>query len=695
MSEKVGVKGILKQENNVYKNLKFILDRSGESYQEIRDQIKHTLNLIERLKESDDEVICKPDTNETTFIYRIDNSKETEEAIRIGLNDLKSTIPFVLALNKSIQSITCEGVKYEILKNEEIEDSQFKIITIINSEGRMHEVLIKKYQKIYIAILVEKQKNNLYKVLPFPTNMPKLFCKFPLIGTEDYSFPVIINAPEFDIEKDRNAIHEGNQENNKIIQISIELYKSLIELACKNSWLNLYNLCYLNKDTKSSIQKNNNKNIKEIFEYMKIVDVNLRGKHYGRCAIKEYNYSENKNENLIAIPTAKKDFRDTFWELINTLGCYYIPTKESYIQWNAIFETNIDIKTINDHLIKDKDLWYIKDKFSGNGCDIFTWLNSYYLFWINVEGKENFIDNGYVLNQNYKFIKVSKAYLDKDIDEDLKDILVNLEDDIKETLLAKEINLGEESILESRDNTYVSNQIQNKVNRILSDETINNTKRSKETQLIFNKITDWFLKKSQESEQLFDTLYNKRNLLSTPEENIRRFKIAEKIESNNITYEQLDDIIENRNKIAYIIDNLDDLSGDEIKQQLKHIPKKSEFGFEKFKEMQERAIKNIYNYVSSLSVYELDENLEKWNESRYFDTVFKAKRNGQDIRIIIRPSDDNKIIFFNDEELEALDDTDYELWTDDDQGNTRIVTLGDIIKTTGISVIPLRNIYIK
>lgn len=87
--------------------------------------------------------------------------------------------------------------------------------------------------------------------------------------------------------------------------------------------------------------------------------------------------------------------------------------------------------------------------------------------------------------------------------------------------------------------------------------------------------------------------------------------------------------------------------------------------------------------------------LEIWKETSYSKTVFWAKKNGNDIRIVVRPSDDDKIIFYYEQEVAAMDDTDYELWTDNGDGNTRMITLGDIIKTTGISVIPLKNLNPK
>ena len=58
---------------------------------------------------------------------------------------------------------------------------------------------------------------------------------------------------------------------------------------------------------------------------------------------------------------------------------------------------------------------------------------------------------------------------------------------------------------------------------------------------------------------------------------------------------------------------------------------------------------------------------------------------------LIRPSDLQKIIFYYEEELEALDDYEYQLWTDNGEKQS-MITLGDLLKTTGISKIPLKKI---
>ena len=104
-----------------------------------------------------------------------------------------------------------------------------------------------------------------------------------------------------------------------------------------------------------------------------------------------------------------------------------------------------------------------------------------------------------------------------------------------------------------------------------------------------------------------------------------------------------------------------------------------------------RSIKNVYEYLKNHKDYILPSTLEEWKKNSFSETVFSAKYKKQEIRIVIRPSDLQKIIFYYEEELEALDDYEYQLWTDNGEKQS-MITLGDLLKTTGISKIPLKKI---
>lgn len=687
LSEKVNISGVFKQSDDVHKNLNLVINRTGTSYAEIRNTIKDTLNIIENLKQDDSENIKNLDRRLTKFHYDC-STQETKEAIRIGLEDLNKTVPFVLALNGSISSISYSGTEFKIGTDRHLGD--YRVVEVIKKSNEImdrYNILIKTENEVSIALLVQEIDTQKIRILSYPDNFPKLFCKFPLVGTENFSFPVMINCSKFDVEKDRNGIHEGNHDNNIYLKTAIKLYEDLISLACKNKWEDLYNMCFTPKKINNSLQENLYKTIKLKYEQLPIVDVNLNGVYSERAALKN-----NNSEHQIGVPICdKEELSDEFWELINSFALFYIPTKNSYLKWSKLSECKIDISNISNNYMKSKSLGEFRQKFHGKTDDIFTWLNKFYDLWIKIKGEDSFIREVWALNQSDKFVEVSKVSVDDNIDIVLKKILIDLGDTITESLLVREVKLPEKIIQKRIDNKYVAKKIQDKINHILSDETLNNTQRMPENQAIFNKLTNWFLENPDLSEKLFDQLYNKRNLLSTPEENIRRFKIAEKIESNNIKYEELDDIITNHNKITELIGKFNDLSYEEIKEQLNHISTYSPYAHENFNSMLEIAIKEVYNYLKD--DYQLAHSLDEWDKQKYSDTVFPGIKNGNEIRIIVRPSNQDKIIFFYDEELEALDDTNYELWTYNGQGITRIITLGDILKTTGITMIPLKNIY--
>jgi hypothetical protein len=690
ISERVNIKGVFKQSGDIYKNLDFVIDRSGTSYQDIRNTIKDTLNLIEKLKQDETEAITELDKRLTKFHYNDCNSDETKEAISTGLEDLNKTAPFVLALNKSISSIEYSGIKFRV--NNCRQYSDYQVVEIFKHTNEIIErfnILIKSENEVSIAALVQEIGSQKYRVLPYPNNFPKLFCKFPLVGTEHFSFPAIINCSKFEVERDRNGIHEGSQENITYLNTAVKLYDELLNYACKNEWEGIYNLCLLPKKNNSSVQESLHKTIKQKYEKLPIVDVNSEGFYSGRAALKN-----EELVNIIGVPICEKEeFSDNVWEIVNSFALFYIPTKETYLMWSKISESKIDISYLNNQHMKNKDLTHFNQNFHGITDDLHTWLQKYYHLWLKIKGEESFTREVSVLNQNGEFVEVSKISIDDNVDDELKKILIDLGDNITERLLVREVTIPDHIINKKTDNIYIAKKIQDKINHILSDETLNNTQRNPENQAIFNKLTNWFLENPEVSEKLFEQLYNKRNLLSTPEENIRRFRIAEKIESNNIKYEQLDDIIDNHNKIAELIENLGNLSDEEIKEKLNHISSKTTYANEKFNLILEEAVEKVYNYLNDISSYQVAHSLDEWKREKYSDTVFLGLKDGKEIRIIVRPSNQNKLIFFYEEELEALDDTNYELWTDDGLGNTRMITLGDILKTTGITVIPLKNIY--
>ena len=94
-------------------------------------------------------------------------------------------------------------------------------------------------------------------------NVPRLFKGFPLIGTENFSFPAVINSFGFTPTEDRDGVYLGqsdndaNIENQAVIEEAGELLVCILLFAAESGWQNIYELAkipaiseqnWLNKD---------------------------------------------------------------------------------------------------------------------------------------------------------------------------------------------------------------------------------------------------------------------------------------------------------------------------------------------------------------------------------------------------------------------------------------------------------------
>ena len=76
--------------------------------------------------------------------------------------------------------------------------------------------------------------------------MPRLFCDFPLIGTEDFIYPVVINSPFFNPTEERNGIYITDRsdniivENKKLLIEARDLYLNLLSYSATHNWQNLW-----------------------------------------------------------------------------------------------------------------------------------------------------------------------------------------------------------------------------------------------------------------------------------------------------------------------------------------------------------------------------------------------------------------------------------------------------------------------
>ena len=103
-----------------------------------------------------------------------------------------------------------------------------------------------------------------------------------------------------------------------------------------------------------------------------------------------------------------------------------------------------------------------------------------------------------------------------------------------------------------------------------------------------------------------------------------------------------------------------------------------------------RAKSNIINFLYEHEDYTFD----KENLQFIGNTIFRVQKLGHEIYIIARPSDFEQVILYYDAEIDLLDfDKDCELWVESETDPIpKKITLGRILKLTGVNKIPLRSL---
>ena len=692
LSEVVGIHGSFVRENDTVTDMNFTINRTAEDYSDIKVETENMLKELERLNSSTSET--KEKTNITKFVYNMGGSFESNEIVHQGVEDLKATLPYVLAFNQNIYSININGETFERESSESTPDNIRKQILSFKSsnmgEVNLRYLLYLEGDNASVACPIEYDfENDFISFLPIPENMPKLFCDFPLIGSEKYPFPIIMNSGFFEVEIDRNDIRDGNEENKEIIKEAVSLYKRIIKGCAKFSFTrDEYNICFLNKSKPTGLQKYCYDEIKKFIEKKSLIPIDTLLDNYQRIS-----YLNDSGEVQAFFPHAKKEENDIlFWTLCNDGKLNNIPTQETFLGWKRVFGGNVYLRDINSTLEKKciseclPEVHEVENKYE--------WLDKFYSLWIKDEGIEQVIKSVLVPTQVGTFHPINEVFYDANINADLKEILFDLDISHKKKLLSREISAFDsyyqKKAVRIKNTENYAEEIGIQVTGILSEENVNPGKRSLEVQATFNKLTDFFLREPELSERLLAKTLSKRMLLSSPEETLRRMTIAERVDKNGIDIEGLDEILNNQQKISDILEN-PQLDGDQIRELLKHVVRSTPEMRKHFEGLINRSVSNVHSYLVRAPQYKVPEKLEEWKASQYTETIFPIIKDEKELTIVIRPTDGEQIIFYGDGELEILDSAEYELWTDNG-AEQKMITLGDLLKTTGISKIPLKKL---
>ena len=455
LSKRVEVNGVLEDQDTeppVYKRFSLQLDRSASTPDDMIAKVYKSYEVFEAL---DDGVLCpdlvdyKPCKDfDTSFKY--DLKAQGLDIAKVGINNLYNALSYALIFLPKIKSVTVideiesTQAKYSIALEKEV-SSGIKVSTIQVDKGietssvKIASVSDSK-QTMTLAVPLEEESDKL-SIAAFHLETPKLFCDFPLVGSEQFSFPVIFNSPLFNPSEPRDTVllderdDEKRQFNKAIFERCLELYSNFLDYASEH-WQNTYLLASSAVPErvdrawyKRSIQQPLRKKILET----PVVDTCQQE----RIPLTQARIPHHRSSTQVV----------ELWRLAIALHSTSLPTEAHVLGWyeiiDADWEKDFSIKlryTLNDlvqDVAKEGCLSQLAKRLAKSEAETLDWLNQVIAFaQLDSAAVSSKLLNTYPIipNQYGNFQSLGKLSKDSNIPEAIKYVLKILGEDWKQQL---------------------------------------------------------------------------------------------------------------------------------------------------------------------------------------------------------------------------------------------------------------------
>jgi len=438
-------------------------------------------------------------------------------------------------------------------------------------------------------------------------------------------------------------------------------------------------------DLNNSIKESNDSNISVVCDYLVSLFTN---DNIPEKRLSIFDFSQKIYPADFTQKRELKYYDDRIWEESDKKSLFFIVSKIS--EYQTVEKAVEELEFENSKIFNE-------------------WLNKLVSFLIK-EGFEYNINrekHPILPNQNGDFCTKDNLFLDAgDIDNELKDISKELGYDFREELLESSIFLV---LPENRtyDIENVAEKISANIKPLLRD--VDKRKEYKET---LKKFYLWMDENRIKAEMYFSDLFEKRFLFLEDDDiskNIKKAKALDKLlEEHGI--ESIDDLrvqlskLQNSNNLdnnefdkiditKEILASLGISSPEELEEAFKNPMISSRFYhtstptsemFFYAQNLIQRTKENIIKFLQNHPDYDCDD-----IEETAPTTLAGIIKNGVSIQIVTRPSDNGEVIVYYSSEKDTLDTDNSELWVDNGINKPHILTLGRILKSTGINRIPI------
>ena len=433
LSRKISVKGFVFH-NGIHRKFDIILDRSGDSSEDLIPKIKTALEHISQIENNQ---VFPIDYNyennrteqsfDTSFEYKLLSDKSKKWA-NDGIDDLVNTLPQTLVNLKKIKKVTVvnNGIQ-EVYEKKKVDNKNGFTSYEVQISNQDSKKFI-SYGRNEITLAVEV---NSFKPITLIENFgkqPNLFRDFPLIGSEKFYFPYILNGHTFNPTEDRDSIvlHSDESkeaiENRKSIENAISVSQEFTQWLIDNNAINRHICAYTRRPELKSKWEDFSKN------WFSEIQTNWRKQ------LIELPLFETEKGDIIDLKNAiipedgdSKEFKEEFYELSKPIfSSNRVPKKNKYFDWLKILGPKSDkeqrenwgvnltkngenlAQIIND--FKDKEGLLNNSELVNIGV-LNLWLIGLYDYLIKTQQTDLLSKYALIPNQYGVFKKLNELYL--------------------------------------------------------------------------------------------------------------------------------------------------------------------------------------------------------------------------------------------------------------------------------------------
>ena len=401
----------------------------------------------------------------TRFRYPV--TDDADDVVDEGIETLKRCAPYVVVFNKAFSGINIktpsEEISFKVDERRTIAQGSAREITVTetsNQQSTTRKYLLIEDDRASVCVPFEYNDSS-YRCTSI-SDVPKLFLGFPLIGTENFSFPVVVNSLGFTPTEERDGVlwrgnDKANQDNQAIIEEACELAIELIEFATSKAWNDIHVLA-----TIPPIQQQNWLNTESLKEFLdqRFID-QIRRSSIILCE-NARTFPKDEVTKYAIIPYAEKE-EDvlSLWDLLNEVQDFRqkLPRRNEATGWRNAVKSWIPISmhTDGDASFSEKfdcrDLaLHIEKEAKGPGGGYGTlerlqhmlresdedstinWLDQLYEVLKSSSYGDLLKERNLVPDQDGFLHILDELYRDEDVDNELKDIAEILDINVRRKL---------------------------------------------------------------------------------------------------------------------------------------------------------------------------------------------------------------------------------------------------------------------